>query len=150
MVASDPTMVIFDPNMPGNARWAVAARAMLAAPVFNTRGELENMSDATTATGSVPVLNRDAVFTALSNPTRVAMLAVLCDGEHLGAAHFAELVGCSPEQAGKNAAVLVWAGLIVRGRGNLYRIVPGLQPVPGRRELELGHCLLRLDHKPPA
>ncbi len=108
------------------------------------------MSDTTQAGAGTPALDSHRVFVALANRNRCAMLAALCDGEPLGAVHMAEVAGCSAQQAGKHAAVMVKAGLIVRGRGNLYRITPGLQPVPGKRELELGHCLLRLDYNPSA
>lgn len=107
------------------------------------------MSDANTTKPKPPVLDSNAVFSALANPTRRAMLAMMCDGELLGSSDFAEALGIGPGQASKNGSVLVDAG-IVRRRGTIYQIVPGLQPVPGKRELELGHCLLRLDYTPTA
>jgi DNA-binding transcriptional ArsR family regulator len=105
------------------------------------------MSDANTTNPTPPVLDSNTVFSALANPTRRAILAMLCDGELLGTADFAKALGIGQGQASKNGGVLVEAGL-VRRRGTIYQIVPGLQPVPGKRELELGHCLLRLDYKP--
>ncbi len=96
-----------------------------------------------------PVLDDNAVFSALANPTRRMMLAMICDGELPTTSDFAAALKITPGQASKNGTALVAAG-ICRRRGTILQIVPGLQPVPGKRELELGHCLLRLDYKPPA
>lgn len=107
------------------------------------------MSDTNTTKPKLPVLDENTVFSALANPTRRMMLAMMCDGELLAASDFAAALKITPGQACKNGSVLVEAG-IVRRRGTIYQIVPGLQPVPGKRELELGHCLLRLDFAPTA
>lgn len=106
------------------------------------------MSDTVSADTGKPALDGDLLFIVLANRRRRAMLAELCDGEPMGSVHMAAAGGCTTQQAGKHAAMMAKAGLIVRGRGNLYKIVPGLQPVPGKRELELGWCLLRLGSKP--
>jgi hypothetical protein len=37
------------------------------------------------------------------------------------------------------------AGVVLQGRGKLYRLAPGFQPQPGQRVLDFGHCVLRLD-----
>lgn len=105
------------------------------------------MANSPTEATVPPVLKRDLLMSALSNPGRLAMLTALCDGEPLGASDLAEIAGCTPAGASKHAWVLVNAGICLQGRGRLFRIVPGLQTAPGKHELEFGHCLLRLDHE---
>jgi len=96
---------------------------------------------------TAPALKRDDLMGALSNPSRLAMLSALCDGEPLGASDLANVAGCTASAASKHARIMVDAGLFVQGRGKLYRIVPGFQTQPGKRDLDFGHCLLRLDYQ---
>jgi hypothetical protein len=86
-------------------------------------------------------------MSVLSNPGRLAMLSVLCDGEPRGASELATIAGCTPSAGSKHARLMVEAGVLLRGRGQLYRLVPGFQTAPGKRELDFGHCLLRLDYQ---
>jgi DNA-binding IclR family transcriptional regulator len=75
----------------------------------------------------------------------LTILTALCDGEPLGASDLAKLIGCTVTAASKHAHVLAAAGIVMQGRGKLYRLVPGFQQQPSQRVLEFGHCLLRLD-----
>lgn len=108
-----------------------------------------NMSDSSptsTTPANLPVLSRDLVLAAVNNPTRLAILRELCAGEPLGVCDLAPRVKCTASHVSKHMAVLVYAGMVVRGRGKLYRIPPQFQPTPAQCVLEFGHCLLRLDH----
>ncbi|MBB4004147.1 ArsR/SmtB family transcription factor [Aurantimonas endophytica] len=73
------------------------------------------------------MVDLDATFVALSDPTRRAMLAALSDGEksigELAAPHAMSFAG-----AAKHVAVLTKAGLVARrkvGRQQLCRLRPG-------------------------
>jgi hypothetical protein len=103
------------------------------------------MSDPTTKT---PLLDLESVAFVVGNSTRWTILKQLCDGEGYGATDFAGILGCTSTAASKHLQILVKAGICVRGRGKLYRIAPGFQPEPGKKQLDFGHCLLRLDFQP--
>ena len=104
------------------------------------------MVNSSTSTPVPPVLKRELLMSALSNPGRLAMLAALCDGEPLGSQDLAQVGKCTPSAASKHGWILVNAGICLQGRGRLFRIVPGFQTQPGKHELDFGHCLLRLDY----
>jgi hypothetical protein len=106
------------------------------------------MANSPAGTTPLPNLDRDAVLGAINNVARLKMLTVLCDGEPIGASELGEIAGCTSSAASKHAWVLVNAGIVMQGRGRLFRLVPGIQTAPGRHELEFGHCLLRLDYQP--
>ena len=74
------------------------------------------------------------------------MLAAMCDGELWGASDLAQVAGCTASAASKHATVMYNAGIVIQGRGRLYRLAPGIRPQPGTKNLDLGHCLLRLDY----
>ena len=94
---------------------------------------------------SIPVLPRERLMSALSNEARLIILNELCNGEPLGVVDFAPKTGLTLPATSKHCAVLAALGIIVRGRGNLYRLAPAFQPAPGTRTIDFGHCLLRLD-----
>ena len=45
----------------------------------------------------------------------------------------------------KHLAGLRKAGAVVQGRGRLYQIPPQHLPAPGKKIVDFGHCLLRLE-----
>ena len=103
------------------------------------------MSDSTQTPPNLPPVSRDSLISALSCPTRWNILKALCAGEPLGAAELGSIAGCNVSTACKHMRILSDAGLVVQGRGRLYRIPSRFQPTPGKAVLDYGHCLLRLD-----
>ena len=99
---------------------------------------------------SVPLPPRDKLISVLGSASKWTILAALCDGEPLGASDIAKLIGCTVSAASKHMRGLVEAGVVVQGRGSLYRLAPGFQPQPGQRVVDFGHCLLRLDLQRPS
>jgi len=94
---------------------------------------------------TVPVLSREKLIPILGSVSKWKILTTLCDGEPLGASDIAQVVGCTVSAASKHMRGLMEAGLALQGRGRLYRLAPGLQPQPGQRVVDFGHCLLRFD-----
>ena len=103
------------------------------------------MSDPIT---KIPVLDLQTFLFAVGNEMRWTILRYLCDGEGYGATDFAGILHCSSTAASKHLNVLVKAGICVRGRGNLYRLTPSYRPAAGKKEIDFGHCLARLDYQP--
>ena len=93
----------------------------------------------------VPAIDRDALAAVLGSPTRWVILAQLCDGEGYGAGDVAAVAGITASAASKHMALLVRAGICSQGRGRLYKIRREFLAVPGRRVLDFGHCVVRLD-----
>ena len=98
----------------------------------------------------LPPLDRDRLMTALGSPSRLKMLAVLCDGEPLAAADLAQIGGVTPRTGCMHGQVLVNAGICRQGRGNLYWLRKEFQPDPTKRILDFGYCVMRLDYPNPA
>jgi len=101
---------------------------------------------------SSPILNRDRLIIATSNPIRWQILRAMHDGgEAWGSGDIARLTGITVSGASKHMRVLLEAGICVQGRGRLYRLAPQFQPRPGStpRILDLGHVILRLDLQAP-
>jgi predicted transcriptional regulator len=98
-----------------------------------------------------PLLERRAIFAALDNPVRIAILAVLHNGEGYGVGDLAGLVKSSAPNVSKHLQAMKNAGLLYIGRGHLYYIQPAFNPSPNSGILDFGHCLLRLEVRhPPA
>jgi DNA-binding transcriptional ArsR family regulator len=109
---------------------------------------MENTYSLPPSPQNLTVIPRDFLLYALGNETRWRILCELAGGEPAGTRDLAPIVGCTPSGVYQHLAVLKEAGLVIQGRGYLYKILPQFLPVPGQRILDLGHCILRLDWKP--
>src|SRR5216684_8106791 len=89
---------------------------------------------------ATPLPSREKLIPILGSASKWTILAALCDGEPLGASDIAKVIGCTGSAASKHMRGLIEAGLVVQGRGRLYRLAPGYQPQPGQRVLDFGHC----------
>ena len=112
------------------------------------------MTDSTPTTPAPtnpPLITRKKLMAALGSDTRWTIIQSLAWGDPIGASELGTITGCTCTAASKHCAVLINAGIVTRGRGRLYRIVPQYLPKPGApRVLDFGHCLIRLDLEPPA
>lgn len=100
------------------------------------------MSDEIVAgAAAAPELNRDAVAMVLGDKTRWKILAELSAGEPRMVSELAKKFGRSSSVISRHMGALAWAGMAVCER-RLWR-VPARFVVPGKRQLDYGHCLLR-------
>lgn len=81
---------------------------------------------------------------ALGDPLRWAILRELAAGESLMVVEIAGRIGRPAPLISKHLRVLRLAGLVTI-KQRLHSVPRRLIPEPGRRELDLGHCLLRLE-----
>lgn len=94
-------------------------------------------------------LNRAEVIFALDNDIRWGILALIVKaGEPLSVAECAQAMERDASLVSKHAAILRDAGLIVCGRGNLYRIPAQFIPTPGQPVVDYGFCVLRFNLAP--
>ena len=92
---------------------------------------------------TVPALDLEKLVFALGNFSRWRMLGELSDGDTRSIRELAEVGGCSYDAAIKHLQLLRETGLVMQGRGSLYRLTPHFLPKPGERLVDFGHCLLR-------
>ena len=92
-----------------------------------------------------PAIALDQLCRAIAEPVRWSLIRVLCQGEALPVQELARRVGRPPKIVSKHLAMLRETGVIVNCYGRLYRMAPTLQPKPGERLLDLGHCIMKLD-----
>ncbi len=100
------------------------------------------------ATGSGPepgLIKLKHLSRVLNVPARWRILRELARGEALPVKELAVRARCPAASASKHMAVLRKAGLVTIGYGRLYKLSAGVQPEPGGRRLDLGHCVLKLD-----
>jgi DNA-binding transcriptional ArsR family regulator len=109
----------------------------------------KNMPDPAVPPPAIPRLDLDAVLTAIGNSQRWQILKLISDGEGCCPTDVAGLLDITVSAASKHLARLYEAGICYQGRGRLCRIRPEFQPDPQKKVLDLGHCLLRLDHALP-
>ena len=83
----------------------------------------------------------------LGEMTRWKILRELAKGEPLPVKELAARTGRSSDVVQKHVTMLKEAKIVVQGYGRLYKLAPGIQPTPGTTELDLGHCVIRLDLK---
>lgn len=98
---------------------------------------------------ALPRLDLDKVLTALGNSQRWHILKLISDGEGCCATDIAGMFDITVSAASKHIARLYDAGICYQGRGRLCRIRPEFQPDPAKKILDLGLCILRLDHALP-
>jgi DNA-binding transcriptional ArsR family regulator len=87
----------------------------------------------------------EQILSAISVPVRWYLLRELASGESLMVSELAERIGQSPDATSKNIGVLRNAGIVIQGRGRLYRIAPHFLVDKDARMLDFGYCLLRMN-----
>ncbi len=102
-------------------------------------------SEAQPAVSTQPLLPLKSVLSAIGTPTRWRILSELSAGEPLMVSEIAQRTGQSADLVSKHLALLRKCGMVVRSRGVFHQIPGQYLPVPGRRVVDFGHCLLRLD-----
>lgn len=93
--------------------------------------------------GSFP-LSLKSVLTAVSSRERWRMLDELMKEDNLTTTEIGRRVGMPASNASKHMVQLLRAGIVTRGYGNVYRIVPAFR-VPNEHALDLGCVVVRLD-----
>lgn len=81
---------------------------------------------------------------AVGDKTRWRILAELSSGEPRMVTEIAKKLGRSPSVISKHLAALRYAGMVVTGRGRLWQIPAQFIVSAERREVDFGHCHLRL------
>ncbi len=92
-----------------------------------------------------PIIPLESLVTGLAALSRWRILSELSVADQLMVVEIAERTGLSPDNTSKHLAVLRGAGMVVTNRANLYSIPKRYLPEPGKRVVDFGHCLLRLD-----
>lgn len=105
---------------------------------------MDNSSANAGGPSAMPRPDLELMLGAISHVARWRMLRELSLGEPREISELAGAAGCSYDSALKHIAVLIKAGLIVRGRGGLLQMQRQHLPTPGERLVDFGHCLLRL------
>ena len=85
-----------------------------------------------------------ALARVLGNPTRWQLLAELAVGEPLRVVQLAKAVNDKPDLVSKHLRLMRSARVTVLGKNGFHRIAERFLPAPGIRELDLGHCVIRL------
>ena len=80
----------------------------------------------------------------LGNPTRWQLLAELAVGEPLRVVQLAKAVGEKPDLVSKHLKLMRAARVTVLGKNGLHRIADRFMPAPGVREIDFGHCVVRV------
>ena len=89
----------------------------------------------------VPLAN---VLSAISSPTRWAILRELATGDQMAVVELAELLRETPTGISKHMAVLRDAGVVNLGRNRLYSLPAGCILDKEHRIVDFGWCVLRL------
>ncbi|MGI8438568.1 MAG: ArsR/SmtB family transcription factor [Chthoniobacterales bacterium] len=92
-----------------------------------------------------PLLVLAQVLSAISSPTRWAILRELATGRPYAIVELAELLGQSPTSISKHMVFLRESGIAEVGRNRLYSVPDAFLSDKEHRVLDLGWCLLRLD-----
>jgi DNA-binding transcriptional ArsR family regulator len=85
-----------------------------------------------------------ALARVLGNATRWQLLAELSVGEPLRVVQLAKAVDEKPDLVSKHLKVMRSARITVLGKNGLHRIADRFMPAAGVREIDLGHCIIRL------
>ena len=86
---------------------------------------------------------RSKLVYALADEARWELLEILSDGEGHMIKDLARQIGKSTSATSKQLKALRYAG-IVQTHNRLHRLVAGFRPAPGTREIDFGHCIVRL------
>ena len=73
---------------------------------------------------------------------RWRMLEVASAGGWFAVTELSKTAGVTVSAGSKHVGVLVEAGILVRGKGRLVTLAPGVLAEDGRREVRLGRCRL--------
>lgn len=103
------------------------------------------MPPASVAKIAPPPLVLVQVLSAISSPTRWAILRELASGRSYAVIELAELLGQSSTSISKHMIVLRESGIAEVGRNRLYSIPDAFLADKEERVLDLGWCLLRLN-----
>ena len=106
---------------------------------------MNNPENQQTSPQAEPLPSLDLLAAALGHSARWKILKELSHGEPRMVRELAAFIKCSPDMTSKHLAVLRKAGAVVQGRGRLYQIPPQHLPAPGKKIVDFGHCLLRLE-----
>lgn len=88
-------------------------------------------------------LSLENLLYAIGDPTRWRALCILAGGEARQVNELAKMLGKTPAVMSKHLAVLRRMHLVVISRG-LQQIDPRYRLPDGVRELDLGHCVMRI------
>ena len=86
-----------------------------------------------------------ALITALSDATRWRILAAIVEVGPLQIVEFSQRLKIPATNISKHITVLRRAGIVTADRPNLYGIRAEYL-IPGQRAINLGPCILQLDH----
>ena len=92
-----------------------------------------------------PPMTLRKLCSVLGEMTRWKILRELAKGEPLPVKELARRTGRSSDVVQKHVTMLKEAKIVVQGYGRLYKLPPSIQPDPGAKVLDLGHCVIRLD-----
>jgi DNA-binding transcriptional ArsR family regulator len=92
-----------------------------------------------------PLIPLKTLLPLVGSPVRWQILRELSAGEPLEVTELGKRVGLAPDAASKQLTKMRQAGILVQGRGKLYRIAEAYLPTPGQPVVDFGSCLLRLD-----
>jgi predicted transcriptional regulator len=95
-----------------------------------------------------PAISLGALAKALGDVTRLRILKKLAEGEPLMTLEIARALGIPATNASKHLAVLRKAGVVVKGRADLYRVAPHWT-VPGSQTIDFGIATLQLHKQAP-
>jgi len=85
-----------------------------------------------------------ALASVLGNAVRWQLLAELSVGEPLRVVQLAKAVNEKPDLVSKHLRVMRSARVTVLGKNGFHRIADRFMPAQGVREIDFGHCVIRL------
>ena len=85
-----------------------------------------------------------ALASVLGNAVRWQLLAELSVGEPLRVVQLAKAVNEKPDLVSKHLRVMRSARVTVLGKNGFHRIADRFKPAQGVREIDFGHCVIRL------
>ena len=102
------------------------------------------MSDTNTIT-QPPAMSLSKVALLLSHVARWQILRELAKGEALPTSDLGRRAGMRPNATSRHLSTMRRMGLLSKGYGGLYSLVPAYRPAPGTATIDFGHCVIRLD-----
>ena len=101
-------------------------------------------SPAPAKTSAPPRMALPDVSYILGASVRWLLLAELATGEPLRVVQLARAVGETPDNVSKHLTEMRRFGVTVLGKNGLHRLADHLMPARGQREIDFGHCVVRL------
>lgn len=93
---------------------------------------------------SKPAIPLESLLSAISSPTRWAILRELASGDQVAVVELAERLGETATGISKHMAVLRDAGVVNLGRNRLYSLPAAFLFDKDQRIVDFGWCVLRL------